>query len=291
MTDFSISGKLYKVVCHTCVILSLFFLCHGIAIAESRTDCLDNKACIRAESNNHGVVFFIKNLKGFDQTVTFDFSRLENMTTDVSIPCTFVCPGRKETRIAKLCHSKNASWNYSYTYWISRGNISAVHDDSHIYRLPFRAGESYLVIQGFNGSFSHKNENMYAVDFAMPVGTTVVAARGGRVAGVYQESGTAGLTEEYRELGNYVIIEHPDKTLGEYWHIKQNGALVNEGDLVEEGTPIAISGNTGFSTGPHLHFAVTSPVDGKTLKSFRMKLKGRDGMIDEPLEGRHYTAD
>jgi hypothetical protein len=273
-----------------CLFYMLFFEAFQ-ASADSITECLDDKACIRTEKNNSGAVFFIKNLKGFDQTVTFDFSKLENMTADVSVPYTFVCPPKKEVRIAGVCHIKNLEWNYSYTYWISRGNISSVHDDSYVYRLPFRSGESYTVIQGFHGSFSHRNENMYAVDFAMPEGTIVVAARPGRVAGVYHESSANGQTEEYRELGNYVIIEHSDRTLGEYWHIKQNGALVNEGDYVGEGMPIALSGNTGFSTGPHLHFAVSSAIDGKTMKSFRIRFRCRDGIIYEPVERCSYTAD
>ena len=52
------------------------------------------------------------------------------------------------------------------------------------------------------------------------------------------------------------MIKHADDTFGVYWHMKHNGVLVKVGDKVKQGDDIARSGNTGNSSGPHLHFDV-----------------------------------
>lgn len=260
-------------------------------LAMAGTDCVNEKICVTAKENSRGVIFSVHNLKNYDQTVTFDFMKLENMTTDTLIPVTFVCPPKTEMIALKLFHKKNEAWNYSYKYWFMRGSNKALHDDSHIYRLPYGSGDSYEIIQGFGGSFSHTGRDMYAVDFGMPVGTTVYAAREGKVVGIYEDSDITGTSKDYADYGNYVFLEHPDKTIGEYWHLKQGGALVSEGEHVKAGTPIAISGNTGFSSGPHLHFAVTTAVNGQISKSFRIRFKTREAIIDYPVEGKRYTAE
>mgnify|MGYP000197477343 CR=1 FL=1 len=55
---------------------------------------------------------------------------------------------------------------------------------------------------------------------------------------------------------NYVFIQHQDGSVARYFHLTHNGALVEEGDKVNTGDVIALSGNTGQSGGPHLHFDV-----------------------------------
>jgi murein DD-endopeptidase MepM/ murein hydrolase activator NlpD len=57
---------------------------------------------------------------------------------------------------------------------------------------------------------------------------------------------------------NYVVIDHGDGTYAGYWHLEENGALVEVGDLVKVGDKIGKSGSTGFSTMAHLHFMVYS---------------------------------
>ena len=80
------------------------------------------------------------------------------------------------------------------------------------------------------------------VDIAVPAGTPVRPVAPGKVA-------YAGVRPGY---GNLVIVEHGDGTLTLYAHNATN--LVAEGDQVAGDTPIALSGSTGRSTGPHLHF-------------------------------------
>ena len=66
------------------------------------------------------------------------------------------------------------------------------------------------------------------------------------------ESGTVGLGDE----ANLINVKHDDGTEAQYVHLTLNGALKNEGDSVIQGEIIALSGNTGYTTGPHLHFQV-----------------------------------
>ncbi|MGN0349791.1 MAG: peptidoglycan DD-metalloendopeptidase family protein [Roseburia sp.] len=80
------------------------------------------------------------------------------------------------------------------------------------------------------------------VDWGCPVGTTVYASSGGTVI---QASYNGG-------YGNNVVISHPDGRMTRYAH--NSKLLVSVGQRVEQGEPVALSGNTGRSTGPHLHF-------------------------------------
>lgn len=122
------------------------------------------------------------------------------------------------------------------------------------YILPFRVGESYRVVTT-TGHYSagNKGVGVYAVDFSMPIGTTVTAARSGVVVAVqedYEDDNGVDLQE------NYVFIKHDDDTIGRYFHLTKKGSLVAVGDSVKQGDIIAKSGNSGQSPFPHLHFDV-----------------------------------
>jgi murein DD-endopeptidase MepM/ murein hydrolase activator NlpD len=129
-------------------------------------------------------------------------------------------------------------------------------DNSFIYSLPYGKGTSHLLIQAYQSSFSHKGEN--ALDFKMKKGTKVCAARSGVVVAIKEDSKKGGLKSKYLSEGNHVIIKHDDGTYGNYWHLKYNGALVNVGDTIQQGQVIGLSGNTGYTAFPHLHFEVTT---------------------------------
>ena len=90
-----------------------------------------------------------------------------------------------------------------------------------------------------------------AVDWATPIGTSVVASCGGRVS-------FAGWKASY---GNCIFIEHPDGRQTRYAHLSK--VLVSAGQNVSQGEKIALSGNTGVSTGPHLHFEIR--IGGKAV--------------------------
>ncbi len=128
-------------------------------------------------------------------------------------------------------------------------------DTSFVYSLPWEKGKKHLLVQAYLSSFSHKGE--IALDFKMKKGTKICAARAGVVVALREDSDRGGLKPEYLSDGNYLIIRHADGSHANYWHLQQNGVLVNIGEAVEEGQVIARSGNTGYSAFPHLHFEVT----------------------------------
>lgn len=115
-------------------------------------------------------------------------------------------------------------------------------------------------MQGYNGKFSHNTiSSSYAIDFDLQVGDTITSADKGYVVGViadYKEYGTSKAWRD-NDKSNYITLYHPHSGLfTQYVHLNYKGALVKIGDFVEMGQPIGISGMTGFTTKPHLHFNV-----------------------------------
>ena len=120
------------------------------------------------------------------------------------------------------------------------------------YPLPWRGGP-FRLTQGPNGSFSHTDaKSRYAMDIAMPEGTPIIAARSGVVVKTENEQSAHGSDAS----GNFVRVQHDDGTQGVYLHLKQGSVSVRVGQRVGVGSPLALSGNTGNSSGPHLHFVV-----------------------------------
>lgn len=120
------------------------------------------------------------------------------------------------------------------------------------YPLPWRGGP-FNLSQGANGKYSHFGpKGRYALDIAMPVGTPIVAARAGVVVKIENQQTGRGTNPS----GNFVRILHNDGTMGVYLHLSKGSVKVAEGTHVEVGTLLALSGNTGNSTGPHLHFVI-----------------------------------
>lgn len=129
--------------------------------------------------------------------------------------------------------------------------------------LPFPAGKSYKVIQGYNGTYSHNGDYArYSLDFSLKTGDTVCAADAGYVTGIIKDYSRGGDSSEWRDFSNFITIYHPHSGLfTQYVHLKQNGSLVLVGDKVERGQPIGLAGKTGWTNIEHLHFNVLVPAD------------------------------
>ena len=147
--------------------------------------------------------------------------------------------------------------------------------DTYIYDLPFREGSSYKVVQGYGGRFSHKNKA--ALDFYMPVGTPVYAARGGVIFTFKDDSNEGGPFSKYGRKANYIMIKHSDGSFGCYWHLQKKGVVVKKGN-VSKGQLIGYSGNTGFVLRPHLHFAVKRILNYEKDSFVRTKFKTTKGI-------------
>jgi len=135
---------------------------------------------------------------------------------------------------------------------LQKGTIK--DDSSYVYSLPYENKTSHLLVQGYFSHFSHKERA--ALDFKMKRGTKILAARDGVVVRVKEDGNKGGLNKKYRPYGNNIVIQHADGSRAGYWHLQHNGALVNVGDSVKKGQVIALSGKTGYTALPHLHFLV-----------------------------------
>lgn len=138
---------------------------------------------------------------------------------------------------------------------IKRLQKGVIKDDtSYVYGIPFEDDKAHFLVQGYFGKFSHKERA--ALDFKMKRGTKILAARDGVVTRVKEDGSRGGTKRKYRSEGNNVIITHTDNSRAGYWHLQKDGALVKVGDTVKKGQVIALSGNTGYTAFPHLHFIV-----------------------------------
>ena len=122
----------------------------------------------------------------------------------------------------------------------------------------------------------------------MPVGTPVHAARDGVVALAEDSHDVGCWREECGRLANFIVLLHADGTTGEYFHLQRGSVQVRLGQHVERGELLAFSGNTGYTTAPHLHFGVyRTERDGQT-QSLAVRFVTRSGMIREPRTGARY---
>ncbi|MHA7056066.1 peptidoglycan DD-metalloendopeptidase family protein [Aquimarina sp. M1] len=237
----------------------------------------------------NGYKIIATNPNPYPMTVRYTFT-LENLKSSKGKQDIFVVPANAEKHIITelLIIKKNKSYTFSSTTIFQQGDhFLSKHDKDYDYHLPFSKNETYKLYQGYNGSFSHKNEN--ALDFTMDVGTKILAAREGVVTNVVDENSKNCPRRKCMKYNNYIRVFHPDGTFAEYVHIKKDGAEVKVGDKITKGQLIGYSGNVGFSTGPHLHFVVYFQrlTKRETLKTkFRV---GNGESIEELVEKNKYT--
>ncbi len=207
------------------------------------------------------------------------------------LPVRVVLPGLSETRVLHVVAMHPATgFRYRYKYSYLPGDYRAQHDDSVRYRVPFAAGQKFRVSQAFNGEFSHRDAgSRYAVDIMMPEGTPIAAARDGVVMSVENDYAGSGLDmDQYGDRANNVRIVHGDGTMAVYAHLQLESARVQVGEHVRAGQTIALSGDTGYTNGPHLHFAVLRNA-GSEVVSVPFQFSGPNGDFT-PAEGQMIGA-
>jgi len=234
--------------------------------------------------------FLVQNKELSEITMTFEMG-LCNLKGNVAFPYTTTFPPKQTLEAFALSPIRSTDkWEYSYTNYYKLGSNCATHDDACVYQLPYASGDRYKVTQGYNGKFSHKGSNQYAIDWEMPEGTLIHAARGGLVVRVKDDSNKGGPSMDFDAYNNYVLIRHEDGTLGHYCHLQKGGCLVKVGQIVKPGDVIAHSGNTGFSSGPHLHFCVFKTKNGRERISIPVKFRTATEMAITLVGGRSYRA-
>jgi murein DD-endopeptidase MepM/ murein hydrolase activator NlpD len=168
------------------------------------------------------------------------------------------------------------------------GRVDADHDDHYLYRLPYADGISFPIIQGYAAKLSHRGAERFALDFGMPIGTPVHAAREGVVVLVEDSHERGCAHEECARFANFVVVLHSDGTTGEYFHLERGSAQVRAGQRVARGERLARSGNTGFSTAPHLHFGVYRTGRDLATVSVAVRFDTSRGAVAAPRSGARY---
>lgn len=151
----------------------------------------------------------------------------------------------------------------------------------NIYALPF--GDKLKIILRPAPYHRKNNWMVYALDFAMPNGTPILAAADGIVYLVIDIYKKRSLDKSMASKCNRIIIKHGKKEYTDYVHLKK-GCEVKKGEGVEKGQVIGYSGSTGYSGYPHLHFAVMVKAKNKKWQTVvpRFKIKGKMIELESP---------
>ncbi|MGH8050010.1 MAG: M23 family metallopeptidase [Arenimonas sp.] len=236
---------------------------------------------IEFETNNGVVYVYVNNrLAGPLQVQISAGSSTRNMDAWPSLPVTYVLEPKKRILLTQLqAIDNNAPMIRDLRSLRIPGDPHAIPDEV-TYSLPIDENSRWELGQEFNGEYSHHDEqNRYAVDFIVPIGTPVLAARPGVVMEtIANYEGGGQNAKRYAARANFIRILHDDGSMALYAHLKENGILVNTGQRVGLGEPIGYSGNTGFSSGPHLHFALQINT-GLRLVSIPFQMVGPQGFL------------
>lgn len=259
------------------------------------TDRPVKETAIRGGSDKRWVALRIEGSSGERQARVFNnlsgpaeveirVGAIDNITSTPSLPLTTVLEANEERVLANLAQTDPArSASFELDMRAMPGDPRAQAADVE-YRWPL--GDARVRIgQGFGGSFSHtEEESRYAIDLAADEGTPVLAARAGIVMQVEDDYYGAGLDrEKFGGRANVVRVLHDDGSMAVYAHLKPESVVIQAGRQVYAGQQLGESGNTGFSTGPHLHFCVQVN-RGMRLVSVPFRLAGADGPIEIPSQ-------
>lgn len=213
---------------------------------------LDLSVKLETKTHEAGDTLMVRNDLYAPVEVELRLENVENVVGAPPAPIRWVLPPRSTIRLATLAaRDPGKPLRYTPKLRYAMGD-PRLQPELYQYPLPWRGGP-FRLTQGANGKYSHFTpKGRYALDIAMPEGTPIVAARAGVV--VKTENVQSGRGNN--PSGNFVRILHDDGTMGVYLHLMKGSVAVQEGRRIEQGTLLGRSGNTGNSTGPHLHFVV-----------------------------------
>jgi murein DD-endopeptidase MepM/ murein hydrolase activator NlpD len=241
---------------------------------------------IKAGTSSEPVWKFRNRIQG-PLTVRVWLEEDENVVSWPELPSEFVLPAGATRELVTIgAFDPSKSWRYSIRSESLPGDPNGQHRPERAYRPPIARNREFVIGQAFGGTFSHTSlDSRYAVDISMPIGTPVHAAREGVVMDVARWfSGAGSDLKRDGPRANYIRILHDDGSMAVYAHLDYEGVMVRPGDRVERGRMIGRSGNTGYSTGPHLHFVIQLNRDMK-LVSVPFEFSDEAGRSFTPRQG------
>ncbi|MCK4659169.1 MAG: M23 family metallopeptidase [Phycisphaerae bacterium] len=164
--------------------------------------------------------------------------------------------------------------------WVTATFQPLDESDLPCFHLPWAAGVTRTIGQDNNGQFTHQGR--FAWDISMSIGTVIAAVAPGRVIRVEDSypDNPGGFPDDPDTPSNAVWIDHGGGFQAVYAHLTPGGARVSAGQLVAAGQCIGLSGNSGYSSGPHLHYEVLD-VTGQSTPSGFIEVVGNDGVAQE----------
>ena len=255
-----------------------------IALFPTVSNACDKRVCVTTQQHDGGVEFAAVNTTHATLSLRLEFE-LQNMRSPDGSTSIFVLEPKSRKAITSLVvERKGGAWRYSYSFSWRMGDHKTTHAEGVRYRLPVARGSRVRITQGSNGMFSHKANRRFATDIDLPVGTPIYAARDGVVVFTKDDSTRGGPSKSFRDDANEILIQHDDTTVASYAHLKFRGVEVRQGDKVRAGDRIGLSGNTGWSTGPHLHFEVWKPDARMRMDSIAVNFDTTAGPIRCPRQ-------
>ncbi|MCQ4323298.1 peptidoglycan DD-metalloendopeptidase family protein [Stutzerimonas stutzeri] len=220
--------------------------------SDRMVETLDNQVTLETRRHAAGETLLVRNDLFAPVDIELKLTGVQNAVGAPANPIRWVLPPRSQIRLATLA-PLDPSKPLKYTAKLRHAlGDPRLLPKPYRYPLPWRGGP-FRLTQGANGTYSHFTpQGRYAADIAMPEGTPIVAARGGMVVKIENAQSGRG----NNPAGNFVRVLHDDGTMGVYLHLLKGSVKVREGQRIETGSLLARSGNTGNSTGPHLHFVV-----------------------------------
>ncbi|MFZ5628431.1 MAG: M23 family metallopeptidase [Spirochaetota bacterium] len=227
---------------------------------------------------------------------------LDNMESSVPLPNRQPLPASmkspkalftiKRVDAAKGFYFRNLAW-YLHAGTAAAAEAAPAKPVKHngIYNLMWVRGKTFTIDNGFSGFGAHQGDWAYALDFKMPEGTEICAAREGVVTEVQAGFDQGGNDPALGNKANFIYIRHPDGSIGRYLHLRKGGVLVKPGDKIKRGQKIGLSGNTGWSTDPHLHFDVIVPKPEGGYKTVPFQLRTKKKARITPVQGMTLTQE
>jgi len=247
--------------------------CVGSAPAPARRNPCEGKLAVSGRSVGAHFALEARNDCHVPVVLEVSFEALDNLRPSRELPARLSVPPHASAPVLELAVVRpDRPSSYRVASRVRVGGEPRP-DPAARYAFPFGGEGPRKLSQGVDGAETHQGLHRYAFDFDLPVGTPVLAAREGVVFQVQDGFGEGG-TRESDERGNMVVIWHADGTFAIYGHLRK-GVCAREGERIAPGDFLGWSGNSGYTSGPHLHFAVgVAAGDDGSIQSLPILFEG-----------------
>jgi len=241
------------------------------------------------KSKKNGRVLYVSNSAYCPVSVSL-YLDMTNMAFSEGKQTLFIVPPRVEKvelgEVTIIDTTLKSKFSYGYDY--SLGSVLLTeYDTAYQYELPYKKGLTFKIGKGHKGLSCHKYKT--ALDFIMPKGTEILAARDGIVVYVGDKDENIEFEDRCGQFDNSIYIYHDDGTIAQYSHIKYNSAKVKEGEHVAAGALIASCSNGENKKGSFFHFECLLPRIGYDDVYLPTKFKIENGTTTALLkEGAGY---